>query len=395
MASADVVIIGAGVIGASTAFHLARAGVKRVVVVERRHLAAGASGKSGALVRMHYTDEPEVRLALESLRYFQNWADLVGGDCGFRQTGFLTMVPEEFRANLEANVAMQRRVGVNTQLISPDEAREVDPSVWVGDVSILAYEPESGYADPAGTTYAFAQAAAERGAEFRLNCPATAIRVEGGRVRGVETSEGPIEAPVVLLAAGPWANDLLRPLAVDLGLVTSISRVTLFRWAFGRSPKHPIYIDHVNNTWLRPIDGTSTLIGMESGVSRLGGDPNSYSEAVDQSYVEGCREKLVARFPIMRDAPMRGNWAGMFMRSPDSLPIIDQLPQYAGLFCFTGDSGSSFKTSPAIGKCLAEWIVDGRPTTVDLRAFRSTRFAEGQPWRSETGYSHASLTISR
>jgi sarcosine oxidase subunit beta len=392
--TAEIVIVGGGVIGASAAFHLARAGVKNVVVVERRYLAAGASGKSGALVRMHYTNEPETRLARESLNYFQNWSDVVGGDCGFRPVGFMALAPPELRSQFEANVAMQQRVGVNTQLIGADDARQIDPTLWTGDGCLIAYEPESGYADPAGTTYAFARAAMNLGVEFHLETVVRNVRVEGARVTGVETNDGAIDAPIVLVCAGAWANHLLGPLSIDLGLVPTLSRISIFRGAFERGPRQLTYIDHVNHTWLRPIDGASTLIGAESGVGRSSGDPDHYSETVGQEYVDHCRAELVRRFPVMRHAPMRGNWCGIFMGSPDWHPIIGRLPQYDGLYCMTGDSGSSFKTSPAVGKCLAELIVDGEATTVDLTPFRPTRFAEGQPWHDENSYSDQ-LTISR
>src|SRR5438105_13669542 len=126
MQTADVVVVGAGVNGLSTAFHLARAGVRRVVVVEQHHVAAGATGKSGALVRMHYTNEPETRLAVESHKYFANWGELVGGECGFRQIGLLTFTPPEYRDHLEANVAMQREVGADARIITPEDALELD-----------------------------------------------------------------------------------------------------------------------------------------------------------------------------------------------------------------------------------------------------------------------------
>src|SRR5207248_1228898 len=122
------------------------------------------------------------------------------------------------------------RVGVNTRLISPDEVREVDPAMWADDVSTLAYEPDSGYADPAGTTYAFARAAMDRGAEFQFDTPVTRVLTSGDKVVGVETSNGRIEAPTVVVAAGPWANSLLAGVGVDLGLAPVLSRVTVFRW---------------------------------------------------------------------------------------------------------------------------------------------------------------------
>lgn len=395
METADVVVVGAGVNGASTAFHLAQAGVKNVVVVERRHIAAGASGKSGALVRMHYTNEPETRLALTSLRYFQHWHDLVGGDCGFRPVGLLVFVPPEHLSHLQANVAMHRRVGVNASLITAAEARELDPSLYVDDVTHVAYEPESGYADPNETTYSFVRAAAGRGVRFMLETEVTEIRTAADRVTGVGTSRGPIASQAVIVVAGAWANRLFTPLGIDLGLVPVLGRIAIFRWAYERSPRHLTYIDYVNSTWARPIDGNCTLIGAHEPEGGPPDDPDHFSQAVTQDYIEFCRRKLVARFPVMRHSSVRGNWQCIMMRSPDSRPLIGRLPQYGGLYCMAGDSGTSFKTAPAIGKCLAELVTRGRAETVDLHPFRPTRFAEGAPWRDQYDYGLDRATIGR
>jgi sarcosine oxidase subunit beta len=391
---ADVVVVGAGVNGTSTAYHLARQGAGKIVVVERRHLAAGASSKSGGLVRMHYTNEPETHLAQISLRYFQNWADTVGGDCGFNPVGFLCLVPPECRAQLEANLAMQQRLGVNTRIITAEQARELDPALDVGD-ALLAYEPDSGYADASATTYAFAEAARALGVEFRLETEVTAIRTTGGRVTGVETSRGLIDAPVVIVVAGAWANALFKPLGIDLGLAPAIVQVAIFRWAPGRSPRHMTYIDHVHHTWIRPIDGVCTLLGAEFGLNHNHGDPNNYSECASHEYVQQCRELLVKRFPPMRHATMRGNWACILMESPDARPLIGALPPYEGLYTMAGDSGTSFKTAPAIGLCLAELVTTGHASTLDLMPFRPTRFAEGQPWHDAHDYKLERPTISR
>lgn len=392
--TADVVVVGAGANGVSTAFHLAQMGAGKVVVVERAHLGAGATGKSGALVRTHYTNEPETRMALESYKYFANWRDMVGGDCGFQKIGLLTFARPEYSAHLEANVATQRELGVDARVISPEEALELDPSLYVGDVDAIAYEPGAGYADPNATVYAFARAAMDKGVEFKFDTRVLKVLTEGKRVTGVETDRGTIEAPNVVVTAGAWANQLFAPLGIDLGLVPVLARVTLFRWAFERSSQHLTYIDHFNDTWARPVDGNCTLIGAEHGV-RPARDPEDYPQAVSEDYIALCREKLINRWPVMRHATVRGNWSGILMMSPDARPIIDKFAQYEGLFTMTGDSGTSFKTSPAIGKCLAEWVTTGQPQTVDLHPFRSTRFAEGQPWVDEYGYGPQQKTISR
>ncbi len=206
METADVIIVGAGANGTSTAFHLAKAGVKKVIVVERRFLGAGATGKSGAMVRTHYTNEPETRLASVSLSYFQNWKEIVGGDCGYQPVGLLVLVRPEYHAHLEANIAMQQRVGANVRVITAAEARELDPSLRLDDVTHLAYEPESGFADPNATIFSFARAAIDHGVEFKLDTEVTRVLTEGDRVMGVETNKGTFHAPTVIIAAGAWAK---------------------------------------------------------------------------------------------------------------------------------------------------------------------------------------------
>ena len=392
METADVIIVGAGANGASTAFHLAKAGVKKIVVIERRYLGAGATGKSGAMVRTHYTNEPETRLAVVSLSYFQHWKEIVGGDCGYKPAGLLVLVRPEYHAHLEANIAMQRGAGANVSIITAEDAHELDPSLWVEDVTHLAYEPESGFADPNATLYSFARAAIDRGVEFQFETEVTRVLTESNRVIGVETTKGTFHAPTVIITAGAQANSLFEPLGIDLDLTPLLARVTIFRWAFERSPRHLTYIDWVNHFWARPYDGNCTLIGVGQDVPS---DPNNYPEAASEDYIHACREQLIKRFPVMRQSVMRGNWAGVFMDSPDSRPIIGPLPPYQGLFCMAGDSGTSFKTSPAIGKCLAELVTVGKATTVDLTPFRATRFAEGLPWRDEFTYGIEQSSMSR
>jgi sarcosine oxidase subunit beta len=393
MTSADVVIIGGGVNGASVAFNLARLGVRRVVLLERQHLGAGASGKSGSLVRMHYTNEAESRLAWESLKVFRNFDAMVGGDCGFEAPGFVQIVDPAHADALRANVAMQQRLGIDTRLVSREELTEISPDLRVDDVGAAAYEPGSGFADPNATTFAFAAAARRLGATIETDCEALRIVTEGGRVAGVETSRGRVAAPVVVAVPGAWAGRLLDPLGLDFGLTPYRIQVSIFRWPEGFTRRHPAVIDSTRSAWIRPEGAAGTLIGVELGAGHA--DPDKYDEGVDEAYVALCREALATRFPAFERSTMRGGWAGMIMMSPDGRPIIDQIPSVPGLFVMLGDSGTSFKTSPAIGRCLAEWIVKGQPETADLTRFRSTRFAEGQPWIDSTDYGIERPTISR
>ena len=393
MRTADVVVIGGGAIGASTAFHLTSLGVRNVVLVERRHLAAGATGKSGALVRMHYTNEAESRLALASLEIFRDFEAIVGGACGFEAVGFLQLVGPEYREALRRNVARQRRLGIDTRELSLDETRSLLPDLELSGVGAVAYEPGSGFADPTATTYAFAGAARRAGATIATHCEALRVVTEAGRVVAVETSSGRVATRAVVIAAGAWAQPLLQPLGLDWALVPYRIQVSIFRWPAGFGQRHPAIIDATQKSWFRPEGAAATLIGVELGSAHA--DPEKYDEPVDAAYVAGCRAALAARFPAFEDAPMRGGWAGMIMMSPDGRPIIERVASVDGLWVMAGDSGTSFKTSPAIGRGLAEWITTGAPVTADLAPFSSRRFAEGRPWHDPDHYGRERLSVSR
>ncbi len=393
MATAEVIVIGGGVNGASTLFHLAQAGVKDVVLLEQGYLASGATGKSGALVRMHYTNPHETRLAYESLKVFQNWDAIVGGSCGFTATGFIQVVAPEHERELRANIAMQREIGVQAQVISAQELQELEPDCRTDDLTYVGYESGSGYADPIQTCYGFVRRAQELGTRVKTHTTVTGIRMAQGRVVGVDTSDGPIDASKVVLAGGAWANRLLGTLGIDLGLTPNRLQVVVFRWPITVGRGHMTYIDAIHDTWFRPEHGNGTLMGAEWIASE--DSPDNYRETADPTAVASARERLVARFPGMTEAPMRGGWSGMVMMSPDGRPIIDQIAGISGLFVMTGDSGTSFKTSPAIGKCLAEWIVDGQPRTADLHPFRAARFTEDNPWGEVATYGQVHRTVSR
>jgi sarcosine oxidase subunit beta len=396
--TADVVVVGGGIIGASTAFQLTKHGVRNVVVLERRHLGAGATGKSGALVRAHYTNAPETHLTLASLTIFRHWEDLVGyGDPCFEPVGFVRVVRPEDEAKLRANVEVQRSLGGETWVVSADELREIEPLMRTDDLTFAAFEPTTGFADPNATLYGFAGAAAAAGAQFFMHTEATAIITEGDQVAGVATAQGTIATRTVVLAAGAYADRLLRPLGIDLGLTPRRARVAVFRWPVevDHRRRHRVVIDSTQHSWFRPEGNASTLIGAESG-ARESPDPDRCPDVIEQEYVEQARRALAARFPVFAHATMRGGWSGVFMQSPDDHPIIDHLRQVEGLYVMTGDSGTSFKTAPAIGICLAEWITAGAPRLVDLTPFRASRFAEGAPWIDELAYAgDVERTISR
>ncbi|MEP7379683.1 MAG: FAD-dependent oxidoreductase, partial [Chloroflexota bacterium] len=250
----DVIVIGAGVHGASTAFHLAERGAK-VLVLERAAAASGATGRSSGLVRMHYDLKAESALAWRSYDYFINWESRVGGECGFTKTGFVRIVPPEQEANLRANVADQQTLGIPTSIIQAADVKRLAPMLTTDDFNIAAYEPDSGYADPTSVCNTLLAAARRLGATYRQSTPVEAIEVSAGRVFGVKTATGSISSAHVVLAAGAWSGGLARSAGVEMDIKawhhdTGFVRQPTTGAAGGSGL--PTVIDDINELYFRP-----------------------------------------------------------------------------------------------------------------------------------------------
>jgi sarcosine oxidase, subunit beta len=384
--TAEAIVIGAGVMGASLAFHLTGTGLKAVTVLDKKGLCAGMTAKSGALVRMHYTNEPEARMAFAALRYFQYWKDIVGGECGFRRTGFIMTVTPDNAARLRKNVEMLRRVGVNTSVITPQELRELQPFTQVDDLAVAAYEPESGYADPQATATAFMQQAQRQGATLREGVAVTAIRTSGGRVIGVDTSAGPFDAPIVVVMAGPWSDRLLRTVGIDFPLTSQRAQIAFYHRPPPLARGHMVFIDGALGTYFRPHGEGSTLIGVGRWQPEPPPDPDHYNEANDPDFIPAAKAKAARRLPGLQEAEYERGHAGIYDVSPDSRAILDRAPGIDGLYMAAGFSGTGFKISPAVGACMAELITQGRASYVDIAPFRFSRFQENQPIRGPYEY---------
>ncbi len=372
--TADAIVIGAGVQGASLALHLAERGV-RPVVVERGTLASGATGLSSGLVRMHYDLEPEARLAWASFAYFRDWRDRVGGECGFTRTGFVQLYARDSEARLRDNVAMQQAIGIPTLLVTSDDVRRLAPAFDVDDVDLAAYEPESGYADPSGTTAAFLSAARDRGARLVQGAAVTGIQVIGGRVAGVATTKGDFSAPVVVDAAGAWAGNVAALVGLDVPITVWRHDTAYFRRPASLRAGHPTVIDDGNAMYFRPEGRDLTLVGLEDDAA-IGGEPEDVLQP-GAGFVERAVERICRRVPGMVDGELQSAQRGQDGMTPDQRPILGAAGP-DGFFLQCGFSGTGFKTAPAVGACMAELIVDGRASTVDISAFALDRFAEGR-----------------
>jgi sarcosine oxidase, subunit beta len=382
MNAADAIVVGAGVVGASIAFHLAERGID-TLVLDRQGPAAGSTARSGALIRAHYPTALEADLTWESLTgYFEPWGERVGGGCGFTRTGFAYLVGEENVEALRYNVALQRGVGVDTRLVGPEELGEIDPALNTAGVALAAYEPRGGYADPAATAVGLLRAAVALGARFERR-RVTAILQRAGRIRGVQTDAGPLEAGKVVLAAGAWSVPLAGSVGLDLPIRPARVRVALFERPY-ELPTHLTLIDTIEGFYARPAAERATLIGSRDSLEWLE-SPEEPTPEPDAAFVEGASLRLGRRIPALAGAPYRSGRSGILDMTPDGRPILGSAGP-DGLFLAVGWSGTGFKKAPAVGAELARWISDGAPKRPELKSYRLTRFEEGAPIRGQHEY---------
>ncbi len=385
--TADVIIVGAGVHGASLSFALARRGVD-VLVVERATVGAGATGRSSGFVRMHYDLELEARLAWASYPTFADWTARVGeGDPGFVRTGFLQLVPEAFADALRANVAAHRRIGIRTSVVGVAEVARLVPGIAAEDIAVAAYEPDSGYADPTGTAAGFLAAARRAGARYLGGCRVDGLAVAAGAIIGVDTDRGPLRAPVVVVAAGAWSAALAATAGVIVPVEPWRHDTAYFGLPAGRTADLPIVIDHAQEVYFRPEGRELLLVGLEAG-NVIGGSPDRPMAALANATVEAMIERVCRRLPWMAGGTFRTAHGGQDGITPDQRAILGPVGAAGpdGLWLACGFSGTGFKIAPAVGASLAEWILDGRPATVDIRPFALDRFAAGRPLVGEHPY---------
>jgi len=374
--TADVVIIGGGVIGTSIAFALASAGVKRVTLLEKGALASGASGRSSALVRMHYTNEEDARLAWASYPLFRDWSERMGGPPVFRRTGVVAIVGPSDAAALRENVEMLRVIGIDTVAISPAELKTLQPFVNVDDVGAAAYEPASGYANPSDVVEGFRRRAHDLGARILPWTPVTRIVRKESAVVGVETPSGRIDTGAVVVAAGAWAPRLCREIGIALPARPKAIDTMLVTRPPALATPHMVFLDHVQGTYLRPESDVLTIVGVPCQVWDI--DPDTMPTGLPASAPAEGAQILTQRMPAMDGAALARGYRAFDCYSADRHAILGAVSGIDGLYLATAFSGSGFKIAPAVGTCLAELIIDGRAQTVDIGAFRPERFAEGK-----------------
>jgi glycine/D-amino acid oxidase-like deaminating enzyme len=316
-------------------------------------------------------------MAQKSLRVFERFPDVVGGPPVFTHTGMVLVVNERDRAGLEANLALQRSLGIDVRLVSALELAEIDPNARLGEDELAAFEAEAGYVEAVQVVASFADAARRLGADIRQGVEVRAVLAEGGRVAGVETNEGRYECGCVILATGPWAAQLARDLGVRLPIQACRTQVALWRRPPDSGRRGAVYGDFVQGIYFKPTHGDLIHAGSLAGEEvKEPVDPENFNEAADGTWLPGVRQRLSRRYPAMHQGYGRGGYGALYEITPDWHPVIDRLPGLDGAYCAAGFSGHGFKMSPIVGQLVAELVLDGQTKTLDVHPLRLARFDE-------------------
>src|SRR5436190_3481364 len=378
--TASVVIIGGGVVGCSIAYHLAKRGQRDVVVLERETVGSGTTSKAAGGIRSQFPTETEIRFSLEAIGVFERFAEEFGVDIGYRKIGYLfLMADQEDLRGFRERMALQRRLGVDVREITPAEARAIVPALRVDDLIAAVWGPTDGMAGPAEVTNGFARRARELGARIAEGVDVTAITVEHGRATGVVTTDGTIGTPLVINAAGPAGAAVGRLAGVTLA-VQPRRRHIFFTEPFPEIPGPvPLTTDRASGFYFRKE--MEQLLLSPGDVEDIGED---FTVPVDRARVDETVDKALHRIPIVEKARISGGWAGLRPLTPDDHALIGWAPGVEGLFVAVGFGGHGFQHSPATGRYVSEWLLDGQPS-LDLSLFDPGRFARGTAVHHDKG----------
>jgi sarcosine oxidase, subunit beta len=372
----DIVIVGGGVIGSSIAFNLASKGARDVVLLERDTIGSGETSKSGGFVQTHWDTLAEVRLIARSRELFTNWRERVGGDCGFVRGGYLHVTGTARETDVRRVHDMLVAEGLDSHWLGPRELAELQPLLNLDKLVGGAWEPSSGWADSVATTRSLASAARERGVDVREGVTAVAVRHAGGRITSVDTTAGTLDCRVAILAAGPRTAALHAEPSVVLPIKVERGQVGYFNRPRGLPEKEIGFYDEVTGVYTHPA-GDTNLVGRDRDCPfELVTDPDQYKRDVDGKWVARAAMALGYRFPALRESLLVRGVTGLYDFTPDGQPIIDgPIGGITGYYIAAGFSGVGFKSAPATGLGMAELVLDGKATTVDIDHLRLARFA--------------------
>jgi glycine/D-amino acid oxidase-like deaminating enzyme len=370
--AASVVVVGGGVMGASLAYHLAARGQRDVLLLERAEvLGQGATGKCAGGVRHQFASEINVRLSIESIRMLERFEDDPGQPIGLRQCGYLFLLTQPADvAAFKANVRLQHRLGVQTEWLDPDDVRRRLPLLQLDDVLAGTFYERDGLTDPNSVVAGYASGARRHGATLLTEVEVTGFRLKGERVTGVCTSRGEIQADVIVNAAGPYAGEIGRMLGLEVPI-----------WPLRRQMLVTTPLPRVASDFPFVIDFAPGLYFHREGPGILTGQSNpdeapGFDETVDLEWEQRHLALAVRRFPLLEQAGLAHHWAGLYEMTPDAHPLIGLLSPLDNAYILAGFSGHGFMHGPIAGKLLAELILDGATSTLDISELSPRRFED-------------------
>ena len=373
--TAEVVIIGGGVIGLSVAYHLAKRGVSNIVVLEKEEMVGtGSTGRCAGGFRHQFSTDVNIRLSLLSVSKLEHFAEELEQPIDFHQDGYLFLLQKsEDVESFRQNVRLQHSLGVPVEFIKPEEIARVLPHTELvfDDIAAAIYCAKDGVSDPASVTEGYRRNALRMGAAIATDQEVTGIDVKDGRVTGVRTKAGSISTPVVINAAGPHAAAVGKMADVEIPVVP----LRRFIWTTKPFAKAP-------DRWTLVVDfSTGFYFHRESGGVLFGmgnkDEPPTFNLNVDWEFFDKVMEVAIHRYPPIADAAIKNAWAGSYETSPDAHPILGRVPGLEGFFLANGFSGHGFQHAPAAGQLIAEEIVDGKAHTLDISVLGIQRFAKG------------------
>ncbi|MET9449031.1 NAD(P)/FAD-dependent oxidoreductase [Streptomyces cinerochromogenes] len=370
---AEVVIVGGGVMGTSIAWHLARAGVRDVVLVERDELAAGSTSKAAGGVRAQFSDELNIRLGARSLEAFARFEEEVGQDIGLHRTGYLFLLsaPEQV-ASFEAGVRLQNSLGVPSRLITPEEARRLSPLIRTDGLLAAAYSPDDGHCTPEAVVHGYARAARAHGARILRHTEVTGIELHGDTITAVSTTLGRIETGTVVCAAGAWSRAVGAMAGVDLPVRPLRRQIAVTEPVPGLPPALPMTIDFTTSLYFHR-EGPGLLLGMSDPDERPG-----FATDTHDRWIPRLAEAMGRRAPALLELRRTGGWAGLYENTPDHNALIGEAPSVSRFLYATGFSGHGFLQGPAVGEVIRDLYL-GRVPFLDISPLSAGRFAADAP----------------
>ncbi|MFN2135830.1 MAG: NAD(P)/FAD-dependent oxidoreductase [Candidatus Promineifilaceae bacterium] len=371
---AQVVVIGGGVMGASTAYHLALRGCRDVILLEKQpFFGQGATGKCAGGIRYQFSTEINVRLSLLSLPMLDRFEEETGQPIDLRYCGYLFLLTDEADLpQFRANVALQNGLGVPTKWLTPDEVRQKAPQLHAPDCLGATFHAGDGLADPNGVVAGYIAAARRLGVRCHTDTAVTAIRTEQGRVSGVETNRGAIACETVVNAAGPWSGVVSEMVGIPLPVLPIRRQILTTTPLPALDPHFPFVIDFARSLYFHR-EGEGILTGMSNP-----NEPPGFDETVDENWEDNHMEAAMTRLPLLEQAGLLAHWAGLYEVTPDAHPIISDVPGLDGYVVVSGFSGHGFMHGPIAGVLTAEIVLDGRAHTLDLSALDYRRFDLGR-----------------